>query len=147
MARSIVENPGRSGRLPGPLRHRPVVCQRGKVNRDWSWPRFGVTCVDSTKRQILWIFETQDNVDYATVYAGKVLFGSASDMFYCVDAATGEEIWSVSAEPHPSRGQAVDEGLLGGVVPRQSRGTTGTQQGRTQPTTVARTEAPAFAVS
>jgi len=51
-----------------------------------------------------------------SLHNGRVLFGSPNDNFYCVDAATGEEIWSVPAQPHPNRGQVVSDSMPGGVV-------------------------------
>lgn len=77
----------------------------------------GLTCIDSVNREILWQFLFLDSINTApTIWNGRVLFGSPNDMFYCVDAATGEEIWSVPALPHPNRGQVVDDSLPGGVV-------------------------------
>jgi outer membrane protein assembly factor BamB len=69
-----------------------------------------MTAIDSIDREIEWAVPLSDNVSAtASVYQGRVLFGSPNDFFYCFDAATGEEIWSRPAEPHPNRGNVVDE--------------------------------------
>jgi outer membrane protein assembly factor BamB len=57
-----------------------------------------VTCVDTRERKILWGFDTQSEIVVAApaISGERVFFGTTSGndaTFYCVDAATGEEIW------------------------------------------------------
>ena len=69
-----------------------------------------MTAIDSLDRDVEWTVPLSDNaVAPRSLYDGKLLFGSPNDFFYCLDAATGEEIWSRPAEPHPNRGSVVDE--------------------------------------
>ncbi len=71
--------------------------------------RRGVAAVDSHSRDLLWQFLISDAAGHTpALHDGKILFGSPNDLFYCVDAATGQEIWSVAALPHPNMSAVVD---------------------------------------
>jgi outer membrane protein assembly factor BamB len=70
---------------------------------------YGVTAVSSHTHEVNWYFPMDEGTSGApAIFQGKVLFGSADDFFYCVDAATGQEIWSQPAAPHPNYSSAVD---------------------------------------
>lgn len=71
--------------------------------------RTGVTAVDGGTGELLWMFQISDAAGHTpALHDGKILFGSPNDLFYCVDAATGQEIWSVAALPHPNMSPVVD---------------------------------------
>jgi len=75
-----------------------------------------LTCVDSTTREIVWQFDTQsDSISDPTIWNGRVLFGTPYGDFHCLNAETGEAVWSFPA-PGTHFGQAVDDSLPGGVV-------------------------------
>jgi len=92
----------------------PVMDSEGRI---FLGGREGLACVDSVNRVLVWEFPVSDSIDSAaSVYQGRVLFGSANDTFYCVDASSGAELWSAPALPHPNRGQAAAGNPGDGIV-------------------------------
>jgi len=43
-----------------------------------------------------------------SLWNGLIVYGTALDIFHCVDTETWEEVWSEPAAPHPNRGNVVD---------------------------------------
>ena len=83
----------------------PVLDAQGRI---FAAHHVGVAAVDSKTHEILWQFASDYASSGVSLWNGRLLFGTPDDVFYCVDADTGEEIWSVPAEPHPNRGSVVD---------------------------------------
>ncbi|MHC4414647.1 MAG: outer membrane protein assembly factor BamB family protein [Planctomycetota bacterium] len=68
----------------------------------------GITAVDASTHEIIWHF-VSDSVDQsASLWKGRLCFGTPEDIFYCIDTETGEEVWQRPAAPHPNRGSAID---------------------------------------
>lgn len=77
----------------------------------------GVLCVDTVSRRILWRFliDVGAVLYPPSLYQQKLTFGSL-DTLYCIDTATGQEIWSETGLLNPGHGQVVDDSLPGGTV-------------------------------
>lgn len=61
----------------------------------------GITAVDSSSREVLWVFEAEDLVDSCpTVVGNRVYWGvtAQNGLLRCSDAATGVEIWRASGD-------------------------------------------------
>ena len=55
----------------------------------------GLYCLNPENGEVLWVFQTQGDVDSSPVIAGdRVIFGSLDGRLYIVDLREGEEIWS-----------------------------------------------------
>ncbi|MCH8275097.1 MAG: PQQ-like beta-propeller repeat protein [Armatimonadetes bacterium] len=67
-----------------------------------------VTALDSAGGAILWQFAAPDWVPWSpSLWRGHLLFGCVDQNFYCLDSATGTELWRVPDESFPG-GQVVD---------------------------------------
>jgi outer membrane protein assembly factor BamB len=54
----------------------------------------GLYCLDTSNGNVLWDFDTTDVWSTPMYDSGKIYFGTQGDKFYCLDAGTGDEIWS-----------------------------------------------------
>ena len=61
-----------------------------------------VFCHDARRGARLWACFTEGAVRFApSVVDGRVYFGSDDGCVYCLDAATGRQVWKYNAAPHP----------------------------------------------
>lgn len=98
-----------------------------------------VRCVNATTGELVWKFFTDGAIRLApTVWDNKVYVGSDDGFVYCLDAASGQPIWSLRAGPRDERllargqmisrwpvrtGVLVDEGVAyfgAGVFPHET---------------------------
>jgi outer membrane protein assembly factor BamB len=76
----------------GPNEVSPVMDAHGRI---FAGHPFGITAVDSTTREVLWEFDEACGIQWGPcVWNGRVMFGDGIyEVFYCLDAATGHEVW------------------------------------------------------
>ena len=69
-------------------------------------------CLDAKSGEVQWTFQTKSHVESTpSVEGGRVWFGAGADGLYCVDAATGDEVWHY-AGAHIDISPLVSSGLV-----------------------------------
>jgi outer membrane protein assembly factor BamB len=75
-----------------------VVCGEGL---HWA-KKARLVCLEIQTGKTLWTFRTQSHVECAPVIAdGRVYVGAGDDGYYCLDLATGKQVWHAPGEKYP----------------------------------------------
>lgn len=88
--------------LPGNVLFADPIYSGGKLfaaTADDDWPReCGVYCVDTASGAVVWEYETENSVkNNILLQDGKIIAQDCSGNICCLNAETGEELWSFSA--------------------------------------------------
>ncbi len=84
----------------------PVMDARGRV---FIGHTLGMAIVNPETREVIHqIQDIQGVTSTPSLWGGRVLYGTADDVFHCVDTTTWEEVWSLPTVGHPNRGNVVD---------------------------------------
>ncbi|MCC7390461.1 MAG: PQQ-binding-like beta-propeller repeat protein [Phycisphaerales bacterium] len=88
----------------------PIMDATGRV---YLCVNHGLVAIDTDAREVAWSFVISDNGGYTPAYdSGVVVFGSATDYVYGVDAETGQGLWSFPEPGRPNLSPVAADGVV-----------------------------------